>query len=301
MSLNLYNIKKWGKMIVGKSILHVNQGVGKIYSTTDIKGYYNDLTEKVLKDKYHYEVKLPTTKIENGSEILFPIAIFQYGLGAYDLYLLEKKELFLDKFDICVEWAISNQGNDGSWNNFFYNQPYAPYSSMAQGEGASLLIRAYKEFKNERYLLAANRAIEFMLKPLEKGGTAEYINDEVFLKEFTNKPIVLNGWIFSLFGLYDYLKIDNAPEKMSIYNRSILTLINHIKHFDNGYWSKYDLGNKLSSPFYHSLHISQLKALYDLTHEEVFMNYENKWQAYEDNPFNKKRAFIVKAYQKIIE
>ena len=50
MGISLYKIKKWYKMMTGKSISHVNQGVGTCYSKTEVAGYYNDLTEKVTKD-----------------------------------------------------------------------------------------------------------------------------------------------------------------------------------------------------------------------------------------------------------
>lgn len=107
-------------MLLGKSILHVNQGVGKTYSKTEISGYYNDLTGKVLKDKKYFNtLEIPKVKIQSGEEIYFPIAVFQYGLGAYDLYLLEKKELYLRKFFITAEWAIENQNSNGAWKNFF--------------------------------------------------------------------------------------------------------------------------------------------------------------------------------------
>ena len=113
-------------MLTGRSIEHVNQGVGIIYSLSEVKGYYNDLTEKVTKGKNYNEVKLPVLKTENGSDILFPIAIFQYGLGAYDLFLLTKENIFLDKFKICVDWTFDNQQKDGSWNNFFLNNLMLP-------------------------------------------------------------------------------------------------------------------------------------------------------------------------------
>lgn len=289
-------------MLTGRSILHVNQGVGKIYSTADIKGYYNDLTEKVTRDKKNYnEVRIPYLRIEDGSNVLFPTAIFQYGLGSYDLYLLKKEELFLDKFKICADWAVENQQKDGSWSNFFFVQPDAPYSSMAQGEGVSLLVRAYKQFNNKKYLFAAKIAADFLITSLADGGTTKYINDEVYLQEFTNKPTVLNGWIFSLFGLYDYLKIDNDEKIKNIYNRSIQTMINHMKDFDNGYWSKYDIESKITSPFYHNLHIAQLEVLHEISDEAIFKYYEDKWKAYRSNRLNRNRAFLLKVYQKLTE
>lgn len=38
----------WYKMIIDKSIQHVPQGEGKVYSKTYLCGYYNDLTNKFL-------------------------------------------------------------------------------------------------------------------------------------------------------------------------------------------------------------------------------------------------------------
>lgn len=301
MSISIYNINKWIKMLFGKSILHVNQGIGQIYSTSDVKGYYNDLTEKVTRCKNYNEVKLPVYKLENGTDILFPIAIFQYGLGAYDLYLLKKEMLYMDKFKLCVNWALDNLQEDGSWNNFFFSQPDAPYSSMAQGEGVSLLIRAYKEFKDVKYLFAAKKAVEFMIKPIEKGGTTKYVYDEIYLLEITNKPTVLNGWIFSLFGLYDYLKVVRDENVKNIYNISIQTLTNKLKDFDNGYWSKYDNDCIIASPFYHRLHISQLHVMYIITEEVEFLTYMKKWSDYNKNIFNRYKAFIVKGIQKAFE
>lgn len=32
MALTIYNLKKWSKMLTGRSVLHVNQGRGKVYS-----------------------------------------------------------------------------------------------------------------------------------------------------------------------------------------------------------------------------------------------------------------------------
>jgi heparosan-N-sulfate-glucuronate 5-epimerase len=301
MGLSIYNIKKWTRMLTGRSIEHVNQGVGKIYSLSEVKGYYNDFTEKVTKGDNYYEVKIPVLKAESGLDVQFPIAIFQYGLGAYDLYLLKQEDLFFEKFKITVDWAMDNQKVDGSWNNFYFNHPEAPYSSMAQGEGVSLLVRAYKEFNDIKYLLAAKKAIDFLIIPIENGGTTKYINDEVFLQEFTNKPTVLNGWIFTLFGLYDYLKIDNDSEVRNIYDRSIQTLKRHLVNFDNGYWSKYDLDKMITSPFYHKLHISQLKVMYEITGEVTFNDYSKRWETFNNKSINRLKSFIVKAIQKLAE
>lgn len=303
-NINKYNLIKWYKMLTGRSILHVNQGLGKIYSKTDIRGYYNDLTEKVTKDKNVDALNIPKFKIENGAEVIFPIAVFQYGLGAYDLYLLKGEVCFLEKFKLMADWTLNNQEEKGSWNNFFYIYPDAPYSAMAQGEGISLLVRAYIHYSDSRYLDAAKKAVEFMLTPVESGGTTLYKNNDIFLQEVTNKSTILNGWIFALFGLYDFIKLEGKEQSqlVNVFNRSLNTLKKHLYCFDNGYWSLYNIdGSIITSQFYHKLHIAQIFALYDLFDIKEFQQYYNKWKRYQDNWINRNRAFILKAYQKLTE
>lgn len=288
-------------MLNGKSILHVNQGIGRIYSKLEITGYYNDLTEKVLRDEKHDSLEIPKFKLENGEVVVFPIAVFQYGLGSYDLYLIKKNELYKDKFRLMVDWAVNNQDESGAWNNFFYIYPDAPYSAMAQGEGASLLIRAYKEFGDDKYLVRAKKAIEFMLKSLETGGTTLYKGNDIFFQEFIHKPTVLNGWIFALFGIYDLVKISGDERLKQILRKTLTSLESNLSKFDNGYWSMYNTDGMITSPFYHDLHIAQVSVLYDLFEVETFKIYAERWKGYKNKSINRKHAFVKKALQKLYE
>lgn len=302
MSLTLHNIVKWSKMVTGHNVLHVNQAVGQNYVPGRLEGYFNDLTQKVLNNKGVLMKKgVPISVVEGGRKILFPIAIFQYGLGAYDLYLQTGEDTYRNQFDKCVYWAIENQEESGSWNNFGYIYPDNPYSSMCQGEGASLLLRAYVSTDNKMYLDAAEKAIEFMLKPIEEGGTAKYTEKSLYLYEYTDKPCVLNGWIFSIFGLYDICLATNEKKYRIALEKTVETLKNTLPQFDNGYWSKYDLGDIITSPFYHKLHIAQLEALGKTFNEPVFCEYKKKFEAYQANKINYCRAFVKKAWQKIRE
>ena len=290
-------------MIRGKSILHVNQDEGKCYSFESIKGYYNNLTEKVTLDKENYN-KIEVIKCfdEKKREYLFPIAIFQYGLGAYDLYLMaQDKELMREKFFKQLSWCFDNQNEDGSWNNFEHVYPEAPYSAMAQGEGCSLLIRGYVETKDEKYLSAAKKALEFMLKPLADGGTAEYIDDDIILYEFTNFPYVFNGWMFAIFGLMDYVILTNDKKYKEILSKTINGFIKRLERMDNGYWSMYRNDKTIASPFYHHLHIAQLSVLGKFTKNPTIIKYCDKFILYENKKSNKRRAFIKKSLQKIFE
>ena len=303
MGLSIYNIKKWTKMFLGKSVLHVKQDLGQKFSPGELNGYFNNLTEKVKKDPAPLLSKtIPKHSDEKAGLVIFPVAIFQYGLGAYDLYLETQQIDYLEEFFVCTQWAVDNQENNGAWNNFGFLQPEAPYGSMCQGEGCSLLLRAWKETKDKHYLNAAKKAIDFMLLPLQEGGTTEYgKNNEVRFYEFTNKPCVLNGWIFSIFGLYDLTLVDSDSIYKSNLENTLTTLKNDLFKFDNGFWSMYDMKNISASPFYHNLHISQLNALSITFKDDFYALYASKFEHYKNSYFNRTKALIVKALQKIKE
>ena len=91
----------------------------------------------------------------------------------------------LERMLACAEWALNNQELNGGWKTFEFENEAQPYSSMAQGEGASLLIRAYKETEQEKYFFAAQKAVYFLITPINEGGTALYEGDDVYLYEYT--------------------------------------------------------------------------------------------------------------------
>ena len=67
------------------------------------------------------------------------------------------------------------------------------------------------------------------------------------------------------------------------------------------YWSRYEDGKRICSPFYHKLHIAQLRVMYDLFGDEIYREYADKWEAYQNSFWKPKRAFLKKAFQKVFE
>lgn len=287
-------------MLCGHSALHVNQTEGIIYSKNKVEGYYNNLTEKITRFGLEGD-EIPKVYVDTGEEIVFSIAVFQYGIAAYDLYLLNHDDSMLGKLKACADWATENMQPDGGWSTFDFEYPDFPYSSMAQGEGISLLLRAGIAFNDNRYLQAAHKAKDFMLKPIISGGTTLYKDNDALLYEYPVGPLVLNGWIFSAWGLYDYAKYFNDSEAMMVWNRMTETIAKYLPIFDCGYWSMYNDANTIASPFYHSLHIAQLNVMYDLTGIETYRLYAEKWNKNRNNWWNRKRAFIRKAMQKVLD
>ena len=172
---------------------------------------------------------------------------------------------------------------------------------MAQGEGASLLARAFKETKVELYRNRCKKAVDFMLLPLEEGGTADYTDGRMILKEYPQKPAVLNGWMFSGFGIFDCWKITHDENMMRAWKRTVEEIERELPKFDALFWSYYDEGKKYASPFYHTLHIELLSVYGKISDSQVMEQYRAKWLQNQNSWFDSKRAFGFKAFQKLSE
>lgn len=290
-------VKKWERMFRGTSILHMEQGPGKYFEKGRIKGYYSDLRHKVQGKTD--ENGIPYNITNYGNRVYFCIAIFQYGLGCYDLYLETKKQEYLERFRKTADWALNNQEPKGGWDAFSFSGEGAPYSSMAQSEGASVLLRAYQEYGNTEYLDSAQKAIDFMLMPVGQGGTAEYTDGNLILLEYTNIGLILNGWIFSIWGLYEYTLAVPDKKYQALLENTLAALEKKLSLFDCKYWSNYDLDGHITSPFYHSLHIAQLKVMGQLFGKNIFHIYADKWESYSSRKWNQYRAILKKGFQKL--
>lgn len=84
-----------------------------------------------------------------------------------------KLSAFFDALRVCSDWALGAQRDDGLWDAFgpIGSAKYS-VSSMAQGEGCSMLLRAHAAFGDERYRVAALKAAEFMLIDMDNGGVS---------------------------------------------------------------------------------------------------------------------------------
>ncbi len=295
----------WLKMLAGKSYHHKPQNLGKVFEPNKLSGYFNDLTGKILWTGEVDADGVPVNTLSNGRKFQFPILITQKALGHWDRWLAEKDDKDKQQFLILCDWLLDHQDESGGWDTWqaYLGPQYSKYSAMTQGQGLSVLSRALKLTNDSRFQQAAEKAFDLFLIGAEKGGVTYFEADAVFLEEAPSQPrnTVLNGWIFALFGLYDYnLAVDQARAG-ELFERSIDTLAQHLAGYDSGYWSYYDSQKHISSRFYHRLHISQLEALSLISENPVFEEYHQRWTSFEDGFINRTRAFAVKAFQKLKE
>jgi hypothetical protein len=152
-------------------------------------------------------------------------------------------------------------------------------SGIAQGIIASLYARAYYLTKNELYRDLCIKSIDGMLTFIEDGGALYRNKGYLWIEEYPiEKPLthVLNGFVFSLLGLYDAYLITNNEKYLKLFKIFIKVLKNNLVKYDLILWSKYDLF-QIADPLYHLLHIILLLGLYRLTHDIVLKNIAMRW------------------------
>jgi heparosan-N-sulfate-glucuronate 5-epimerase len=210
--------------------------------------------------------------------IHFPIMILQYGLGSMDRWLMEGDENARRQAVDVVRWTVNSLNAQGSLPNYFprilpQHAFYSDNSGMAQGEALSLLIRAVRHAELDDKMLAAakdvaDRIAENMIRPLEQGGTLYQSEHGIYFSELCRKDrhVVLNGWIFALFGLRDYCDGRPSDRFRHVLDASVETLGREISQYilPSG-WSLYDNRGRVTSPFYHRAHMVLLDAQFRLS------------------------------------
>ncbi|HWR34482.1 MAG TPA: D-glucuronyl C5-epimerase family protein [Clostridia bacterium] len=244
-----------------------------------------------------------------------PIAIAQYALGNYNVFVAtgdgSRRTKFLSTADWLVDHLEQNEGGFWVWNHHFdfeYRTPLrAPwYSGLAQGQGISVLVRAYSETHDDRYLDAARRAFQCLLALAENGGVIHQdAEGNRWIEEYIVDPPthILNGFMWALWGVYDFMLLTGDKDARKVWADSLATIKANLHDYDNGYWSLYEQSGTplrmIASPFYHQLHIVQLDVMHRLTGDVFFATYADRWRQYQRSRFRRGHALIHKTIFKL--
>lgn len=246
-----------------------------------------------------------------------PIAIAQYGLGNFNLYKETGKQIFKKRALLQANWLVENlikndRGVPVWMHNFDWNyveRLKAPwYSGLAQGQGISLLVRAFKLTGDKKYRDTAEKVFISLRTEVAEGGVISTDEEgNMWIEEYlVNPPThILNGFIWALFGVYDYFLLTKEKCIKELFDSFVETLIKNLSQYDIDFWSLYDLSGKdeknLASLFYHDLHIVQLEILYKITNMNIFKDYSHKWKIYRNKFVNRTRALVQKSLFKIMK
>ncbi len=293
---------KWTKMLIGKSNLHAAQPINISYVKGDFLAYPNDLSAKLQWQGYPDAQGIRRNILTTGELKYFPIAICQRALAIFQYVYIDGNlnNDFKTEFKSVCDWLVNSldQNNCLDCWSVMERNVCNNYSSMAQGEAISVLVRGYYIYDNQLYLNTAKKLFDGLKTDVYLTVRKE---NSIYFSEFPNKnnDIVLNGWIFTLWGLVDLSKFINDPILDKMIYESYKTLSNSINTYNYIFgWSKYD-SNNISSPFYHKLHISMLEAVYIETNDEQIKKYLTKWQDSNSSIIIKCIMVVIKAIQKL--
>jgi D-glucuronyl C5-epimerase C-terminus len=228
-----------------------------------------------------------------------PTLIAQSALGYYDRWLEEaasgQKASDRTAFLVQINWLVSHQTPDGRWLfTFAWGTQQVPWwSAMTEGVAMSALLRAYAMTGNPAALTAITRARTTFERDLNHDGVSApvLLGRTTYLVYQEYRPgyasNVLNGWIFSLVGLYEAatdLRDSTASADLWGSNRGIPALKALLPYYDTGDWSRYDMQQpgkhvlgELAPLSYHTLVVGQLRYLAAISGDPFFTTYSDRF------------------------
>lgn len=270
-----------------------SQPVGAFIDVERVRGYFIDFRAK-------------TTSVSAAQpELLVPAGLAQLALGWWERHLAGDAEARERFFAISEQLAARGRRDDDVllWS---YDMPLPKYglaapwhSALAQGQAASVFVRAHLESGSDRFAELAGAAIAPVLPPGQAGLLVSTADGPVPEEAPSTPPsLILNGWIYALWGLWDVATGLDSTVANQLYEESVACLTRTLPQYDVGWWSRYSLYPHplpdLAKPFYHRLHIDQLDALYRLTGSDAFRAMSERFARY-DTVLGRTRALTQKA------
>ncbi|CAG9533610.1 unnamed protein product [Cercopithifilaria johnstoni] len=213
----------------------------------------------------------------------------------------QRSSAHLEHFLVAADWLTSNQDEHGGWSVPVERSiadkrlilPAGWHSAMAQGHALSVLTRAYVITNDMKYLQVAKRALRLFKTEAAKGGVLNELFGHPWFEEYPTTPgtFVLNGFLYSLIGLYDFAQVsdlqDGKNDSITLFSVGLESLRIFLPLFDSGSGTFYDLRHlglktapNLARWDYHSVHIYLLKWLYIITKDEFLNETATRWASY---------------------
>jgi hypothetical protein len=252
---------------------------------------------------------------QTGSHYYSPLKIAHYILAIFNDYLRSDDVSLTEDIRHHLNFLLeigSTHPNDSSvcvWrvptSVLRYGVKSQHVSAIVQGLVISAFLRGFVLWGDERFLETARRASRLMSIPLEDDGVQAASRWGTTYEEYPSDPYshVINGFIFSLFGLYELSQITKDSIAEELYWTGISSLKKMAPDWIMGYWSKYDLFDltsganvNLATRHYQYLHIDQLQVLFRQTGDSVFREMEHELVRQMRNPFSNARVYLNKAH-----
>ena len=276
------------RYLSGRDYFRQRQKLGKYF--VDPRCYYNDLRGKAAW-RGDYVNGVPALYFPSlGKSSVSPCTVLLFAIGSLDRYFLSGDEGDRVAVIHAFRWLVEHIRSGAYWEEVVIGERasdfYSLNSGMNQGLALSLLSRLWREqaFLAEREVAGEMMAAvaDNMVKPIEQGGTLAFDGDDVYVCEYCrpDRTIALNGWIFGVFGLLDFVQLTGDREKGAILDATVATMARLIGtfHLDNG-WPYYDNRGRICSPNYAELHIHLMDAMYRLFGHSAFLESKSRCES----------------------
>ncbi len=218
------------------------------------------------------------------------VRISQYALFHHARWVKTRDRDARRRFLDQATHLVNAQQHDGGYP---YPIPLPAYgaesgwlSGMAQGEAASVLLRAYAETGDKTYIEKGRRALGPLRTDVAHGGAAYIRGGDVFFEEVATKAPchILNGHLFAAFAVWEYGKFGFGDDEFAmLHEKAVDTLRRWIWRYDAGGWSCYHLGadahgrRHYAPLWYHHFHIAQLRVYGAMTGIDAFRRVADRW------------------------
>ncbi|XP_055863850.1 D-glucuronyl C5-epimerase B-like [Biomphalaria glabrata] len=236
----------------------------------------------------------------NSPNLFFKIVdVTLHGNGYLD-NLTVAANAHIDHLIHSADWLVNNQDPMGGWPTEIGMRTgdiqLKPgwYSAMGQGQAMSTLVRAYNVTGEKQYLTSAIKGLHLYELGSEEGGVrARFLGQLDWYEEYPTTPtstFVLNGFIFSMLGLYDVMKtVDGESQQLSekLWNAGLKSLKIMIGMYDSGTGTLYDLRHVINHEQpnrarwdYHTTHIALVQEMAIIDGDPIFHQTANRWIDY---------------------
>lgn len=240
-----------------------------------------------------------------------PVFIAWWALMSLERYCRDSHPNHLKAFHAQVQWlksnAVTRSDETTVWPYQFDWQEgrcrlKAPWiSAMSQGLGMSVLVRAYRLTRDEALLSLCELSSRVFERDVEDGGVRTQEGIHVLYEEYPGYPLprVLDGFLFSLLGLYDAAQELESTKIRQLFEDGIDGLKFKLADWDfRGKWSWYGTHGYLCPPHYHRLNVALLQILGRLTGDPLLVRFGEQWNRSPLSYLDKAEIFALFAFTK---
>ncbi len=158
-----------------------------------------------------------------------------------------------------------------AWEYLFNFDGGAPpwTSGLSQGTAIQALARGWSRLHNQAYLTAAQQALGLFQTPPPAGVRVPTAAGATYLQySFAPSERIINGFVQSLVGLYDYTSLTGDPLGEQLFAAGDAEARVEVPTYDTGAWSMYDQSSE-SDLSYHDLLTTFLTNLCQRTDKTV--------------------------------